>query len=157
MAALHDALKTLSPTTAADLPSQEDLSGYLANCLQDTHVLVCSVPPPAGLPCPLPTDTALEALQKEWKPVKLSAKENPLGFSVFKLSSKDGRGTWFARRSVHEELGFKRFRAGLQRELEIGEQQGSSVRGVGRERQVEKKRCALGQSEGTLPKSRRFV
>lgn len=78
----------------------------------------------------------------------MGAKENPLGFAVYKLPSKDGRGTWFARRSVHEELGFKRFRAGLQREFEIGEQAGSSVRGCGRERQIDRKRCPLGQAEG---------
>lgn len=150
MAALHDALKTLSPTTASDLPTAHSLPGYLANCLKDTHVLVSSVPSPSGTPCPLPTDAALEVLQKEWKPVKLGSKENPMGFSVYKLQAKDGKGTWFARRSVHEELGFKKFRAGLQREFEIGVKRGNSVRGVGRERTADAQRCTLGQTESTV-------
>lgn len=150
MTALYNALKALSPTTATDLPAQQDLSGYLSNCLHDAHILISSLPPPPGSPRPFPVDTTLEALHKEWKPVKLGAAENPLGLTLFKLPAKDGRGTWFARRSVHRNLDFRQFRAGLQRELEFGEQHGASVRGLGRTRQVDRKKCSLGLLEGTL-------
>lgn len=150
MAALHDALKALSPITVADLPEQRDLSTYLADCLQAAHVLIGSLPPPSGSPCPLPVDSALQTLHKEWKPVKVGAAENLLGFTVFKLPAKDGRGTWFARRSVHGGLGFGRFRAGLQREFEFGEQQGASVRGIGRTRRVDWKQCPMGHLEGAI-------
>lgn len=151
MAALYNALEALSPTTAADLPAQQDLSGYLARSLQDANVLISSIPPPPGSQGPLSPDQPLQALHKEWKPVKVGAGENPHGFAVFKLPAKDGRGTWFARRSVHGNLSFSRFWAGLQREFEFGEQQGASVRGLGRTRQVDWKRCPLGHLEGNRP------
>lgn len=150
MTTLYDALKALSPTTATDLPAQQDLSAYLSNCLHDAHILISSLPPPPESPCPFPVDPTLEVLHKEWKPIKLGASENPLGFVLFKLPAKDGRGTWFARRSVHRNLGFRQFRAGLQREFEFGEQQGASVRGLGRTRQVDLKQCSLGLLEGTF-------
>ncbi|KAI5847671.1 hypothetical protein DFP73DRAFT_452888, partial [Morchella snyderi] len=140
MAALHDSLKTLAPTTFSDLPTPATLPGYITNALRDTHTLINSLPP-------LSSDTPADPLQKEWKPVKLNAKDNPHNFSVYKLASKDGKGAWFARRSVHSQLGFRRFRAGLVREFELGSERGSSIRGVGRERQFEKERCALGQAE----------
>ena len=86
----------------------------------------------------------VKALQKEWgKPIKLSAKENPLEVSVHKTSGKDGRGAWFARRSVHEGLGFARFKRGLQKEfpesLEVGggKPGEGNIRGIGGERKVE--------------------
>lgn len=150
MAALHDALKVLSPITAADLPEQRDLSTYLTDSLQATHVLIGSLPPPSGSPCPLPVDSTLQTLHKEWKPVKVGAAENLLGFTVFKLPAKDGRGTWFARRSIHGGLGFGRFRTGLQREFEFGEQRGTSVRGIGRTRRVDWKQSPLGHLEGAI-------
>ncbi|KAL9618046.1 MAG: hypothetical protein Q9204_008439, partial [Flavoplaca sp. TL-2023a] len=91
-----------------------------------------------------PIDPANTLLQKEWsKPIKLGAKENPLGMSVYKLGGKDGRGAWFARRSVHEGLGFRLWKLGLQREFpETLEIQGGpgegNIRGIGGERRVEK-------------------
>ncbi|KAF3197023.1 hypothetical protein TWF192_001590 [Orbilia oligospora] len=54
---------------------------------------------------------------KEWKEVKPGG-NNPHDIKVYKLSSKDGGGAWFARRSVHEGIGFARFRKGLRREFE---------------------------------------
>jgi hypothetical protein len=81
-------------------------------------------------------------LQKEWKSVKLNAKENPLGMSVYKLAGKDGKGSWFARRSVHEGLGFKKWKTALQREFpETLKVQGGpgegNIRGIGGEERVE--------------------
>ncbi|MCJ1484437.1 hypothetical protein MMC06_004608 [Schaereria dolodes] len=92
-----------------------------------------------------PPISAHAALQKEWgKPIKLSAKENPLGMGVYKLSGKDGRGAWFSRRSVHEGLGFTKWKLGLQREFpESLEVQGGpgegNIRGIGGEKRVVKK------------------
>jgi len=153
MDALVEALKSLSPTNVDSLPREDDLEGYLANSLRDTKVLLSSLPPSEeGAPTGL---GGVEELQREWKPIKLSAKENPLGIQVFKLQSRDGKGAWFARRSVHAGIGFKRFRAGLEREFQQGDGKGvreerGNVRGIGRERQVERKGCRLGQIEGTI-------
>ncbi|OAR00734.1 hypothetical protein LLEC1_00215 [Akanthomyces lecanii] len=85
---------------------------------------------------------AAVALRKDWKEVKVNPKENPLGINVFKLSSKDGKGAWFARQSVHEGLSFDDWRAGLEREFaESLKVQGSpgvgNIRGIGADRHVE--------------------
>ena len=102
-----------------------------------------------------PPISAHAALQKEWgKPIKLSAKENPLGMGVYKLSGKDGRGAWFSRRSVHEGLGFTKWKLGLQREFpESLEVQGGpgegNIRGIGGEKRVVKKVLSgVGTMEG---------
>lgn len=96
-------------------------------------------------------------LQKEWgKPIKLSPKENPLGMSVYKLSGKDGKGAWFARRSVHEGLGFTQWKKGLEREFpESLEVQGGpgegNIRGIGGERIVESKTAkGMGKLQGKM-------
>ncbi|KAL3428429.1 reticulocyte-binding protein 2 like protein a [Phlyctema vagabunda] len=172
MAALHDALKTLGPTDYNDVPvsSLDVLKPFLADTFSDGQLIVDSVPlpPAAGNPVssegrdgtfssasrasdiipssartpPPPPD--VEALQKEWKPVKLNAKDNPLGMSVYKAAGKDGRGAWFARRSVHEGLGFTKWKRSLEKEFpESTRVQGApgagNVRGIGGERRVEVK------------------
>lgn len=65
-----------------------------------------------------------------------------MGMAVFKLPSKDGKGAWFARRSVHEGLGFNRWKTSLEREFpESLKVQGGpgegNIRGIGGERRVE--------------------
>lgn len=85
---------------------------------------------------------AAAQLQREWKEVRINPRENPLGISVFKLSARDGRGSWFARRSIHEGLTFEKFKLGLEREfaeaLKVhGEPGAGKVRGIGAERKVE--------------------
>ncbi|EEP77231.1 predicted protein [Uncinocarpus reesii 1704] len=89
----------------------------------------------------------IHALQKEWgRPFNKvdNVKENPMRIPVYKLRSKDGKGAWFARRSVHAgTLSYSRFKDKLQNELaetmklreETGE--GVSIRGVGSERRLE--------------------
>ncbi|KAH7631857.1 hypothetical protein B0T09DRAFT_260441 [Sordaria sp. MPI-SDFR-AT-0083] len=87
-------------------------------------------------------------LRKEWKECKVSSpKENPLGINVYKLSSKDGKGAWFARRSVHKDMSFDKWRAGLEREFvesikryqENGTEPGTgNIRGIGGERRIER-------------------
>ncbi|KAI4180144.1 MAG: hypothetical protein LQ348_005253 [Seirophora lacunosa] len=173
MAALHTALQSLGPADFSSVPTEESKTKeYLQDLFTQAQVIIDSVPPPppeAASTTPArsrsntttstvtcasdlsassarsdPIDSANLALQKEWsKPIKLGAKENPLGMSVYKLGGKDGRGAWFARRSVHEGMGFRKWKLGLQREFaETMEVQGGpgegNIRGIGGERRVEK-------------------
>ena len=74
--------------------------------------------------------------------MKINAKDNPLEMSVYKCNGKDGKGAWFARRSVHEGLGFEKWKRGLKREFpETMKVQGGpgegGIRGIGGERRVE--------------------
>lgn len=169
MAALHNALKTLSPTPFSSVPTETtELKKYLQDAFHRAQVLIDSVPlpphPDTGRsrantttsiasnaseisPSPARSDPPRAehaVLQKEWgKPYKLTPKENPLGMTVYKLAGKDGKGAWFARRSVHEGLGFDKWKKGLQREFpKTMEVQGGpgegNIRGIGAERRVEK-------------------
>lgn len=182
MSALHDALKTLGPADFSNT-SLDDLNPFLANAFSRGQLIVDSVPIPAppvnsGSPegrlranttsstassaseislssarsSPPPSD--VESLQKEWKPVKLNPKENPLGMNVYKLGGKDGKGAWFARRSVHDGLDFAKWKKGLEREFpETMKVQGGpgegNIRGIGGERRVEFKTVeGVGKMEG---------
>jgi hypothetical protein len=181
MAALHEALKILGPADFSDTPL-DNLKPFLANAFSNGHLIVDSVPIPApsddsvlegrsranttsstassaseislssARSSPPPSD--VEALQKEWKPVKLNPKENPLGMNVYKLAAKDGKGSWFARRSVHEGLGFTKWKKGLEREFpETMKVQGGpgegNIRGIGGERRVEFRTVeGMGKMEG---------
>ena len=167
MTALHDALKTLGPTEFSTVPQDpESLAMYLKSAFQSAQIIIDSVPlpPSSGLPTAR-SRTVSEAsnsseiassaarselldpenapLQKEWgKPLKLNAKDNPLDITAYKLAGKDGNGAWFARRSVHEGMGFKRWKLGLEREFpETLEVQGGpgegNIRGIGGEKRVE--------------------
>lgn len=77
--------------------------------------------------------------------------------AVFKLAGKDGKGAWFARRSVHEGMGFKKWVMGLQNEFpESLEVQGApgegNIRGIGGERMVERIEVdGVGTIEGEAP------
>jgi len=178
MAALHDALKTLGPLDFDDAPL-DDLKPFLSNAFSKAQLIVDSVPIPApseeydsdgrsrasstassaseisissARSAPPPSD--VEALQKEWKQVKMNPKENPLGMSVYKLGGKDGRGSWFARRSVHEGLGFTKWKKALEREFpETMKVQGGpgegNIRGIGGEQRVAYKNVeGVGKMEG---------
>jgi hypothetical protein len=95
---------------------------------------------------------AFASLQREWgKPVNKihNAKDNPFQIPLYKLAGKDGKGAWFARRSVHEGLGFIRWRSKLKTEFEetlrirrenegAGRSGGGAIRGVGAEKRLEK-------------------
>lgn len=81
-------------------------------------------------------------LMKEWKEVKINARDNPLSINVYKLAAKDGRGAWFARRSIHDGLTFDKWKLGLEREflesmkVQTGPGAGS-IRGIGADKRVE--------------------
>jgi hypothetical protein len=178
MAALHEALKALGPIDFDDTPL-DDLKPFLSNAFSKGQLLVDSVPIPApsdestldgrsrasstassaseisissARSVAPPSD--VEVLQKEWKQVKMNPKDNPLGMSVYKLAGKDGRGSWFARRSVHEGLGFTKWKKGLEREFpETMKVQGGpgegNIRGIGGERRVAYKNVeGVGKMEG---------
>lgn len=181
MTALHEALKTLGPADFSDIPTV-DLKPFLTHAFSNGQLLVDSVPIPApsddlaslqrsrantafsiassasdisissARSSPPPSD--IEALQKEWKAVKLNPKENPLGMNVYKLGAKDGKGAWFARRSVHEGLGFTKWKKALEMEfpetmkVQGGPGQGN-IRGIGGEQRVEFKNIeGVGKMEG---------
>jgi len=167
MAALHSALGHLAPINFSDVPkTQEELEPFLTDLLSQAQLIVESIPIPdsegsssrhgshtsltssaskisassARSPPPAPEHAAL---QKEWgKPIKLSAKENPMHLSVYKMAGKDGKGTWFARRSVHEGLGFRAFERAFEREFPTslavhGAPGEGNIRGIGAETKVE--------------------
>jgi hypothetical protein len=181
MSALHDALKTLGPLDFDDTPL-DDLKPFLSNAFSKGQLIVDSVPIPtpsddadtdgrsrasstassaseisisSARSAPPPSD--VEALQKEWKQVKMNPRDNPLGMSVYKLAGKDGKGSWFARRSVHEGLGFTKWKKGLEREFpETMKVQGGpgegNIRGIGGERRVAYKNIeGVGKMEGRSP------
>lgn len=81
-------------------------------------------------------------LMKEWKEVKVNPRENPLSVNVYKLAAKDGRGSWFARRSIHDGMTFEKWKLGLEREfaesmkVQAGPG-GGSIRGIGADKKAE--------------------
>lgn len=183
MAALHSALQTLSPTPFSSVPSDEkEAKEYLQEAFAKAQIIIDSVPPPPPLDDSVntrsragssvsgssgmctssaradPLNPSHVPFQKEWgKPIKLAPKDDPLGISVYKMAGKDGGGAWFARRSVHEGMGFKKWKLGLQKEFpESMQVQGGpgegNIRGIGGERMVEKIQIkGTGDIEGKSP------
>ncbi|KAF4977486.1 hypothetical protein FZEAL_6005 [Fusarium zealandicum] len=171
MAAHHEPLGAMGPVEWDQIP-QDSLPEFIADVVSETQTVIESIPAPATRAAPSTagrarskTESAASApdvqrassqrqkassisqaqdLRKEWKEVKVSAKENPLGMNVYKLGSKDGRGAWFARRSVHEGLSFDDWKTGLAVEFaETMKIQGSpgsgNIRGIGADKRVEDK------------------
>ena len=182
MAALHAALTALGPADFSNVP-HDNIKPFLSDAFSKGQLIVDSVPiaappesstPLEGRSCSntatsassaseisissarsLPPPAEVEVLQKEWKAVKLNPKDNPLGMSVYKLNAKDGKGAWFARRSVHEGLGFTKWKKALEKEfpetmkVKGGPGEGN-IRGIGGERRVEYKSVeGVGKLEGT--------
>jgi len=184
MAALHEALKTLSPIEFSSIPVHH-LEPFLTNTFRGAQLLIdcIPIPPPAEVMStpvagrsrantvssiassaseisasaarPSPPPPSVESLQAQWgKPVRLNARDNPLGISVYKLAGRDGKGAWFARRSVHEGLGFAKWKKGLEKEFpETMKVQGGpgegNIRGIGGERRVEHKAVdGVGKMDG---------
>lgn len=168
MAALHSALKYLAPVGFSDIPQLDHgLDQYLTELYAQAQTIVESIPiadpdavdnkhklhstsSVASNASEMTTSAARsdppsphhQALQKEWgKPLKLNKNENQLGVSVYKVSGKDGRGAWFARRSVHEGLSFSRFKKAFETEFPTslavqGAPGEGNIRGIGAETRV---------------------
>jgi hypothetical protein len=97
-----------------------------------------------------------EKLYKSWgKALKLGANETATGMSVYKMAGNDRHGAWFSRSSVHEGLGFAKWKRAMLREFpESLEVQGGpgegNVRGIGGDQRLEDiKVDGVGQLQGT--------
>lgn len=163
---LKEAFASLQPIDWSSVPTNQ-LEPFLKEAFQHAETITNSVPmPPSshGPPAssspkkatkagdtfvspdnlPLP-DSHQEDLHKAWgKPVKLSQKDNPLGVSVYKMSSPDGKGAFFARKSVHQGIPFPKFKRAMEREflesLKVKEGPGSgAVRGISGDKRIEHK------------------
>ncbi|CEJ54300.1 hypothetical protein PMG11_00619 [Penicillium brasilianum] len=176
MAALHDALQILLPTSWDQVPQSPDaLREYVREIFKSGRLIGESLPDPPPYDreeyhelesqatnsrsstriAPSSarvgeTDSEITSIQKQWgKPIKMGgAKDNPLGLHVWKLSSNDGKGSWFGRRSIHDGLPFSRWRKKLsseyeetlkvnRRKIEKGETPNHCIRGIGAEEKVE--------------------
>ncbi|KAI8634533.1 hypothetical protein F5Y19DRAFT_461275 [Xylariaceae sp. FL1651] len=141
--------------------AEEDPKTFMTSIFDDAQCLIDSIPvslkdelqksgrsraatdtdlPSLPNRAPELSDQARE-LRKEWKEVKINPRENSLGLNVYKLAAKDGKGAWFARRSVHEGLSFKRWKTGMEREfaesLKVqGEPGDGKIRGLGADKRV---------------------
>ncbi|KAF2502576.1 hypothetical protein BU16DRAFT_612226 [Lophium mytilinum] len=168
MSKLHSALETLRPKEYSDVPL-DDLKGFLADIFSSAEVIANSVPPlPGGsdfessqrsrsdvngatcaaevtvskarAPPPAPDQAEL---QKGWgKPLKLSAKDTATGITVFKMAGHDRHGAWFARKSVHEGLGFEKWKRAMMSEFpeSLAVQGGpgeGNIRGIGGDKRLE--------------------
>ncbi|KAF2676136.1 hypothetical protein K458DRAFT_492672 [Lentithecium fluviatile CBS 122367] len=168
MSQLHKALEVLSPKDYNDVPL-DHLQSFLSDVFSNAELIANSVPPPPsgtpyessqrtrtdGAPATCAADLTVSnvrrppppkeqvELQKAWgKPLKLGAKDAATGISVFKMAGNDRHGAWFARTSVHEGLGFDKWKRAMIREfpesLEIDGGPGvGSVRGIGGDRRLE--------------------
>lgn len=166
MASHHAPLQALEPVDWASVHG-DDLSTFLQETFDQALVVVNSVPDVTKTSSDeaspgrsrAKTESAVGAssvtrlqsiekseasqrLRQDWKEVKINPRDNPKDISVFKLGSKDGKGSWFARHSVHEELSFDDWKMGLKKEFaETMKVQGSpgsgSIRGIGADKAVE--------------------
>jgi len=159
---LHDCLYYLRgpKSFTSDIPL-DDLSTYLSNLFSHANLIANSVPPPnhwSSLPnsasnpsphsssTPLPpTDESQNHFWPNWgKPLKISAKDNPLNIPVHKMAGSDRHGAWFARRSVHRGLRFAQWKRCMQHEfaasMEVqGEPGAGAVRGIAADQRVEER------------------
>jgi hypothetical protein len=178
---LHRALETLRPKDFNDDVPLDDLSNFLSSVFEDATVIANSVPlPPGGddfasvspkssspnvatkaaemivSPArPPPKPASVEKLAQGWgKPLKMNARDNPLGIAVFKMAAHDRHGAWFARSSVHEGLGFAKWKAAMKKEFDesLAVQGGpgeGNIRGIGGDRRLERETVeGVGKLEG---------
>jgi hypothetical protein len=168
MSKLHSALSTLRPKAFSDVPL-DNLNPFLSEIFSQAELIANSIPPlPGGSdfssstrsrsdvngatsasevivsqarPPPPPPEHA--ELQKGWgKPLKLSAKDQATGITVFKMAGHDRHGAWFARKSVHEGLGFEKWKRAMMSEFpeSLAVQGGpgeGNIRGIGGDKRLE--------------------
>ncbi|KAL0930858.1 uncharacterized protein CTRU02_213593 [Colletotrichum truncatum] len=164
----HEPFKSLAPVTWAAV-TEEDPKAFLANVFSDAQTIINSIPAPEPVkqattgrarsqtdpPHPVAdlnhavsqqrqSAAALSLsrdLSKEWKEVKVNPRDNPLAINVYKLAAKDGKGSWFARRSVHDGLTYEKWKLGLEREfaesMKVQSGPGAgAIRGIGADKRV---------------------
>ncbi|KAF1958392.1 hypothetical protein CC80DRAFT_30130 [Byssothecium circinans] len=169
MSELHKALEHLRPKDYGEVPL-DNLSEYLTDLFSKAEFIANSVPPPPnGTPYEMAQRSRKDAngavcaadltissvrrpeavskeqkeLHKAWgRPLKLGAKETQTGISVFKMAGNDRHGAWFARTSVHEGLGFAKWKRAMMREFPesletVGGPGAGSVRGIGGDQRLE--------------------
>ena len=190
MAELHAALTNLSPLPFTDIPLDE-LPAFMRTHFAAGELITNSVPPPPHATAPFSTATPHhtrpnrarsakemhvssvapstvapehEELRSAWgKPMKFAAAQNPHGVALYKMAGKDRHGAWFARRSVHEGLGFERFCRAMKREFPHslavkGGPGAGAVRGLAAEVRLEEKvveglgKFEVYQLSGQMPK-----
>lgn len=181
MSELHKALECLRPKEFAEVPTN-DLQSFLPEIFAKAELIANSVPPPSngtpyesssraridanGAKCAAdlavskvrrPPHKNNEALHKAWgKPLKLGAKDTASGISVYKMAGNDRHGAWFARTSVHEGMGFTKWKRAMMREfpssLEVQGGPGEgNVRGIGGDQRLEDIQInGIGKLEGML-------
>ncbi|KAI0971098.1 hypothetical protein F4678DRAFT_433726 [Xylaria arbuscula] len=137
MTSPHEAFKALGPVDWESF-AQEDATTLMTDIFSNARCLVDSVP---GQDDSRPSQPTAEALSKEWKEVKVNARDNPFGLHLYKQPAKDGRGAWFARRSVHDGQSFRRWKIGMEREFDEslkvqGEPGDGKIRGLGADKRV---------------------
>lgn len=178
-----EAFYSIAPVPYDTIDSEDDLAAFLRKSYTQAEIVLSSLPDPPNAPSdesstsytPPPANSAtkaadtfcdpssvpklrhseLEHLQKQWgKPIKLSASINPLGVCCYKTAAHDRHGAWFGRRSVHQGLGFERWKRGMQREFPVslkvtsGPGQGA-VRGISADQRLEEKEIGdVGKIEG---------
>ncbi|OTA93316.1 hypothetical protein M434DRAFT_386009 [Hypoxylon sp. CO27-5] len=159
MPSAHEAFKALGPINWGAI-AQDQLDSFLQETFNDAQCIVDSIPVSSssssqkvGRPrsatdsnLPLPSRNSKTAdrvaeLKKDWKEVKVNPRENPLGLDVYKLAAKDGKGAWFARRSVHDGITFEKWKLGMEKELDEsmkvqGKPGDGSIRGIGADKKV---------------------
>ncbi|KAI1417847.1 hypothetical protein F5Y13DRAFT_151970 [Hypoxylon sp. FL1857] len=158
MPSAHEAFKALGPINWDDI-AQDRLDSFLQDIFSDAQCIVDSIPVSSsssqkvGRPrsatdsnLPLPSKESKSSdrvaqLRKDWKEVKVNPRENPLGLDVYKLAAKDGKGAWFARRSVHDGFTFEKWKLGMEKELDEsmkvqGKPGDGSIRGIGADKKV---------------------
>ncbi|KAI1426101.1 hypothetical protein F5Y12DRAFT_784189 [Xylaria sp. FL1777] len=125
--------------------AQEDPTILMKDIFNDARCLIGSIPNPFedGSLSSEPVESG--QLSREWKEVKVNPRDNTLGLGLYKLAARDGRGAWFARRSVHDGQSFKKWKTGMEREfaesLKVQGQPGSGkIRGLGADK------CVVDQS-----------
>ncbi|KAJ8122137.1 hypothetical protein ONZ43_g1591 [Nemania bipapillata] len=159
MPSAHEIFQALGPVEWEGL-DQEDLTTLITDIFKKAHCLVDSIPVPSEDELQSSSEDARE-LRKEWKEVKINSRENPLGLNIYKLASKDGKGSWFARRSMHDGLSFRKWKTGMEREfaesLKVQGQPGDGkIRGLGADNCVANQTvdgCGKIQAFGTVSRS----
>ncbi|KAI1113212.1 hypothetical protein F5Y14DRAFT_227622 [Nemania sp. NC0429] len=136
----HEAFKALGPVDWESF-ARSDAQTLMTDIFQNAHCLISSIPPLPSRAAESSESPNAEVLRKEWKEVKINPRENSLGLDIYKLAAKDGKGSWFARRSVHDGLGFETWKTAMEREFaESLKVQGSpgdgKIRGLGADKRV---------------------